>query len=375
MAVANPPGTLELIELIYEAAADASRWRVFLEAFVHALRATAGSLFIQAPRNAELSIVCWCGVPDEDVRLHAERYAAMDPWALAAAENPEGKVRCDFELVPRERMEASAAFREFYLPRDVIHGIGGTILAGSRKSAIGALRGAARGPFGETEKAILGSLMPHLRRAALLHGELASLRSQFATVTEHLDRYPQAFLLVDTDCRVLFANASARAIADRRDGLLVNAGIFAASSLHDNQFFRKLVRQAAVSRNGAVHRISIERPFPRTPYRLLIMRAEDSGAVPLGVSHPAAACLIVDTESDAAPDPSLIAELFGLTPAEAQVATTLVEGHSVEEIAAQTGVAAGTVRTHLKRILAKTATSRQGELIALILRSLPLVRL
>jgi hypothetical protein len=33
-----------------------------------------------------------------------------------------------------------------------------------------------------------------------------------------------------------------------------------------------------------------------------------------------------------------------------------------------------TVRTHVKRLLSKTGTDRQGELIALILRSVPLNR-
>ncbi len=99
----------------------------------------------------------------------------------------------DLDLCSREEMESSAAFREWYAPRDGIHGFGGTILAtGTAQSVITAIRSAAAGPFGESEKAILRALMPHLKRAALLHGELGSTRSQLVTFTSHLDRYPHS---------------------------------------------------------------------------------------------------------------------------------------------------------------------------------------
>jgi DNA-binding CsgD family transcriptional regulator len=46
-------------------------------------------------------------------------------------------------------------------------------------------------------------------------------------------------------------------------------------------------------------------------------------------------------------------------------------GQSTEEIAAETKTSLETVRTDIKRILAKTSTARQGELISSILRAVP----
>ena len=62
-------------------------------------------------------------------------------------------------------------------------------------------------------------------------------------------------------------------------------------------------------------------------------------------------------------------DFFGLTQTEGAVAAALGSGHSVEEIAAGMGIAVATVRTHLKRILAKTGTHRQAELATLLARS------
>lgn len=58
---------------------------------------------------------------------------------------------------------------------------------------------------------------------------------------------------------------------------------------------------------------------------------------------------------------------LGLTRAEARVAMRIGRGASVADIAADLGVAVETVRTHLKRIYAKTGARRQSELARLVL--------
>lgn len=60
-------------------------------------------------------------------------------------------------------------------------------------------------------------------------------------------------------------------------------------------------------------------------------------------------------------------ERYGLTHAEARVAARLGRGLAVKEIAAELHVGVETVRTHLKRVYAKTGTRRQAELVRLVL--------
>lgn len=62
------------------------------------------------------------------------------------------------------------------------------------------------------------------------------------------------------------------------------------------------------------------------------------------------------------PDPA-----WRLTATEARLAWLLAEGHTLQSAAGQLGVTHGTVRTHLKRVFSKTGTSRQAELVALVL--------
>ena len=67
--------------------------------------------------------------------------------------------------------------------------------------------------------------------------------------------------------------------------------------------------------------------------------------------------------------------MFGLTRAEGSLAILIANGKTLEEIAASLYISIHTARTHLKRILLKTDTGRQAELLRLILSCSGQVRL
>lgn len=71
-----------------------------------------------------------------------------------------------------------------------------------------------------------------------------------------------------------------------------------------------------------------------------------------------------------APDVGLLEALFDLTRSEARVASLLVEGKSVEEIAVAQKVAQNTVRMHLKAVFTKTGARRQAQLVSLLAQNM-----
>jgi DNA-binding CsgD family transcriptional regulator len=68
------------------------------------------------------------------------------------------------------------------------------------------------------------------------------------------------------------------------------------------------------------------------------------------------------------PTVALLARAFGLTPAEARLASIVAEGIGLEHAAKELGIARETARNQLKAVFAKTGTHRQGELVALLSR-------
>ena len=55
-----------------------------------------------------------------------------------------------------------------------------------------------------------------------------------------------------------------------------------------------------------------------------------------------------------------------LTPTELRVLLAIVESGGVPQVAAALGIAYSTVRTHLGRLFSKTGTSRQADLVKLV---------
>jgi DNA-binding CsgD family transcriptional regulator len=62
-----------------------------------------------------------------------------------------------------------------------------------------------------------------------------------------------------------------------------------------------------------------------------------------------------------------LAEVYQLTPAEAQVAISIANGLSVDEAAMMNNVAVSTIRSQLKSIYRKLGINRQTELVKVLL--------
>ncbi len=64
-----------------------------------------------------------------------------------------------------------------------------------------------------------------------------------------------------------------------------------------------------------------------------------------------------------------LTKLFGLTPAEARLATKFCDGHSIKGCSESLGVSIETARWTMKRVMEKTSTHSQVELARLLIRA------
>lgn len=81
------------------------------------------------------------------------------------------------------------------------------------------------------------------------------------------------------------------------------------------------------------------------------------------LERPAVAVFIVDPAAGFGAQIQQFAARFGLTPAETRILAEIIAGNGLPAAAARLKITGATVRTHAYRILEKTGTNRQTELI------------
>lgn len=207
----------------------------------------------------------------------------------------------------------------------------------------------------------LDALRPHLARSALLSLRLGLERAR--AMTEALGRLDLPAAVLGANGRIISSNA----LLDKmqRQFAPVAGGRMAISHRLANDLLQAALANSA--RSGAdLQSHSIPVPpvddlAPAVAHLLPVRRqARDifAGATIILV--------VTSLTSPKVPPANILHGLFDLSPAEAKVAQGIVEGHTVEEMAAANNLSRETIRKQLKAVLAKTGTNRQAELVGLL---------
>ena len=164
--------------------------------------------------------------------------------------------------------------------------------------------------------------------------------------------------------RPIFMNRFAERILEQRDGLTVTPRGLEASRPDEARALREAIRQAANGELGGGATIIVSRRTAPRPLAVHIPVTKHSAEI-----AREATVFISDPSLPAVLMPDTLCRLYGLTRAEATLAIQLAEGQTLEQAAERSFTSIHTVRTHLKRILLKTDTNRQTDLVRLILMS------
>ena len=230
------------------------------------------------------------------------------------------------------------------------------------------------GSFTEPELAFLRRLLPHLSRCLQIQLRLATAEAESQETGGTLDRLPLAVVLLDSQGKPVRTNPAAEALLRSDDGLSIVGGRIVASERRAAHRLRHLVAAAAATASGRGDHpggcVAVARRPPARPLSVLVAPLPRAAAIHGTVEGRAVAVLLVRDPDRSGPAPDAhLAQLYGLTTAEARTARALASGHAPREIAAELGVGLATVRTHLHRVFEKTGTASQADLVRLLLTS------
>lgn len=368
----SPEQALNLVSDFYSASMDARFWPTALSKLSEALDADACALASFDFAAGTGSIDHAVGIDVDQVGSYADVYARSNLW-LQREElfRVPGTVLTDRDLVGDSERQANEYYQRWLAPQNLEHQLFGVMeRQTSEVLYLFAARSAAAGRFGQEEAALLRRLLPYLQRG-LRAGQLLRRSQDVRQVTlDALEMMPIGVMLVSVGGAVLGANQVARDVMSLRD--VVTVGRSGLEFTRDNRRirFRELIadrmRMSGSNRPPTPLAFPLGRPSGLRPISVLIcpVRGLTESA---GWEQPAAMVFFGDPDRRNEIDEGRLRQLYGLTGAEARVASLLAQGYRLDEIAERLEVAYETTRKHLKKVLAKAETDRQAELVRTVM--------
>lgn len=362
------PAALDLIEKIYAAAEEPDLWPEFLSALATAVGGSLTTFLVQDTQGRQGFLSSAVNCDPEFVRRYDEHYCEKNLWMIHGKNQVvPGAVLTSRVLCSDDIMMKSEFFNEYLEPQNVYEQIGAMFMTnGQRFAAITTMRSRHDGPFEVEKERLLSVLVPHIRRAVLLHDRLQTMALDVDSYEAALDRTTLGVILFDATGSIARMNDAARRVIDAHDGLSVRRGELHASRGDEDARLHAMIRGAASSLQRLTTSpgdlMTISRPSMKASYEAMVTALPPRRRI-FNNMNAAVVLFVTDPERPLEVDRPALQRLYGLTKAEARLAGMLAAGKSLDECAACQCVSRETIRTHLKRIFEKTDTSNRAELM------------
>jgi DNA-binding CsgD family transcriptional regulator len=362
-----------VIEAIYDCALDPEKWRSVLPQIANLLDSQGSTFAIHDLARREGQRYYDYGIPEAAVKSYFETYAPLNPIMPATPLMKIGEPWTRQRIIPDQEFLETRFYKEWAKPNHQGDLMGILALRAGTRIATHALNRLDSQPYYSPEEyALYGLIAPHICKALTISDalELKTVSSNALETT--LNSLIAGVYLIGRDRRVVFMNRAAEmqvaqglAIGLIEQQLIPNDSMAAvrlerALSEADNVDSTKLAGGHAIAipsqRGGGL--IATVLPLHRGDRQNL--------------NHPfmaTAAVFVQDPQVAPLLPGEAFAKLYKLTASELRIALALAPGLQLQEAADMLGLSIATVKSHLARIFAKTATSRQAELMALMART------
>jgi DNA-binding CsgD family transcriptional regulator/PAS domain-containing protein len=380
---AAPPTALTvntaLVDNIFMGVTEPKPWQTFMHQLRTLLQGRLASfrLYSYSHSSSRLSVTDSDPAVDlgkfyeEFLNRYQEASYLFDPAA-------PGQVLTFNDMIPREELLQGEFYRTFLLPHNLGDALRFAVAEpGGMHGWIDIGRAVDTPPFGDRERAFCLQLIPYLERALTIYSTLKHNEAEKQVYQAFTEQLTVGIFILDEAALVVRSNDMASQLLENTDDIAIRHQRlrFRDSALQKD--FERVFKAAIVQRGKVGLPIGIE---------VLRIKQRDGGHIGLvvkaipetrwctGTGYPAVLVCICDpTRHEDARQP-FVAQLFGLTPSEAALATLLADGMTLTEAAVKLKVTEHTTRAVSKRIFAKTGVNRQADLVRLILRSVALLK-
>jgi DNA-binding CsgD family transcriptional regulator len=359
----------KVIGAIYDCALDPSRWQETVGMIGELCRSEYCVLGVLDTRNERIELTFQVGFDESTYELMKRYIGALQLLPVGAVATRAMLLADDQEFLERRYLRGSGK------PQGISDAIGFRVLdTGRRISALAAHRVDPQEPYGDAEVRLLTLLAPHICRSVAISDalNLETIRSEGLETT--LDALACGVYLTDRHSRIVYFNRAAeRQVRTSRALRIGNNRLIPVDPVARAALAKAINEATADTTAGGI--------------TLALPGDEDIGLIAtilplspgkrrdLGGTFAATAAIFVQDPIAVPPLPGdAFAKLYGLTGSELRVLLAISPGISVREAADKLGISEATAKTHLQHIHAKTGTSKQTELMHLLMGSAPPVQ-
>ena len=362
----------KLLDLVYDAATEPELWSSVLTEISDLTGSQGGVLFGQSTRKVFFD---YNGRLDADrIRLYEEQHLS-NVWAEYMFRQPVGRLVGSDEVVPLSTLRKTALFNDVLRPQDLAHSTMLKLFGDDDfHGAFNICRSERQGPMDEGGRRLVSAIVPHLRRSVALGFRLDGYRAIQRAEYAVLDQLASGVILLDQRNRILYLNVPARLFGLEGGALSLRSGTLRARSQAHAKPLDDLILGA--QRGMPASAMSIPRIGDGQLLTVLAssVRGRDIERFSdMSMSDAAVLVFVVDPVNSSGMPISWVMDAYGLTAAEARVALAASTGASIPVVAGSLRLSQNTIKTHLRRVYAKTGTGRQAEL-ARVIASLGLLK-
>ncbi|WP_070989320.1 helix-turn-helix transcriptional regulator [Halofilum ochraceum] len=362
----------EAVGNIYDAAIDPATWEVFLEHLACRLDAESASLRVIDEEESSVRASVDYNLESGFRDAYRSYYVSTDVYLEAFRSCRQSYVATGEQILNGRDIRDTEFFTGYLQPRESWFMCGGVVVRDDPLIILISLeRSPSAGPFSDADASLLRLLVPHIRRATRI-GHMLTAREQQATVAgKALESLSVGIVLLDDSYAIRHANRRAERMLDRNSGIKRVNGRLTASNPADAVHLRDLL--AAMSIYGRERQWSdpdaiLLSAVKGEPQWLLVARPVLSRQPHvLTCSSPITSAVFISSLADAGfLDRDVLMTLYALTETEAWLACELACGQDLNGLSNAWGISRETLRTHLKRVLSKTNTRKQVDLVRLL---------
>jgi DNA-binding CsgD family transcriptional regulator/PAS domain-containing protein len=366
----------ELIDTIYLCGSGNEGWQAFLDHYGRLFPSLKSALSAYDRRFQRTTIFCSSNYDPAFMRAYEAHFFRINPWRDVLLRSPLVPQVSWGSEVSLEDLARTEFYADWVRPQEnIVRGFT-TMLVDDHDRFVNMTSNVNPKYIDEARRAArsFAIIGPHLQRAFALSRQLADQRAEAESLQSILNTIAAAIFVVDASGRIKTANARAEHLLT--EGRLVHgspAGRLCFRNSADHRAVMGCLHSAAGDTAAAPGAIGLKGCGDKRHVAFvspLVTQRRDPAArrMPLWDPSNAFAVFVIDAAESPQPPMQRIADVLGVTGAEARLAAAVLQDKSLNEYADEQHISIHTARIQMRSLLAKTNTHRQAQLVGLLAR-------